>query len=64
MTKIMPRPEFPTGCVLPVAAIYEINAQQRHYDEDPERAEQEQREEQNRRDEERQRDIEQEQAQY
>ena len=33
------RPEFPVGCVLPVACIHRINQEQEWYDRDPERAE-------------------------
>lgn len=32
----MPRPEFPTGMVLPVEAIRRINEERRAYDADPE----------------------------
>jgi hypothetical protein len=35
----MARPEFPTGCVLPVQTIHRINAEQSWYDKDTSRAE-------------------------
>ena len=39
----MPRPEFPTGIILPPSCIQRIREEQNYYDRDPERAEREQR---------------------
>lgn len=58
----MPRPEY-LPCIMTPGIIRSIREDQAHYDEDPERAEQEQREEQSRREEEQQRDIEEERRQ-
>ena len=52
----MSRPEFPVGCVLPVGAIWRINAMQADYDRDPEAYERRER----RREEERQDELRQE----
>jgi len=54
----MARPEFPTGCIMPVDMIRSIRQEQEYYDEDPERYEREERYAEARREEERQQERE------